>query len=676
MPDFIVDNKSWIKTVAGIDGADPAGASRRRPSGFSVLQRIALSVPRAWAPARRGLSSAASRLPPGVRHRLRRLLRLGRPDMGDIEREYPTWIALYDRIDDETRRAIMADIARMLDPPLISVLTPVFNPPPDHLSAAIRSVQDQFYPRWELCIADDASTDPAVIDILRHATERDHRIKLVQREQNGHISAASNSALRLATGQFVALMDHDDLLPPHALHEVAVNILSHPDVDIIYSDEDHIDDNGRRSHPYFKPDWNADLMLGHNLISHLGVYRRSLVEQIGGFRTGFEGSQDYDLALRIVAETRGERIVHIPKVLYHWRQGAGDLTFSEASHQRCVDNGRRAVQQFVRREHPAARVEPTPFVAGWTRVIYPVPDPAPLVSVVVSAAASVRMLATCIEQLRTRTDYPALEVLIAADDDTHLEAVVRDERVRRIARRQPRWTNQAAEEARGSLLLMLDPGLIPSGAGWLHEMVSHAVRPGVGAVGAKLLSPEGMVRQAGVVVGGRDVAFSPFLGRHRAQSGYFGHLQITRDVTAVSGKCLMVQRRAFLAVGGLDEVLSLTAFSDLDLCLKLAESGYRTVWTPYAELCLRHGPPQQHHLATQVERDAVCERWGHKLDADRYWSPNLSSDPSNIGLAFPPLTAVSLNRPATASAQRFNRAGSDEWAPPEQDATMSTGANV
>ena len=585
--------------------------------------------------------------------------------MGNIERDYPAWIALHDRVDDETRRAIMADIARMLDPPLISVLMPVFNPPPEHLLAAIRSVHEQFYPWWELCIADDASTDPAVIEALRNASERDDRIKLVRRQQNGHISAASNSALRLARGQFVALLDHDDLLPAHALHEVAASIIAHPDVDIIYSDEDHIDDDGRRSHPYFKPDWNADLMLGQNLISHLGVYRRPLVEHIGGFRTGFEGSQDYDLALRMVAETRGERIIHIPKVLYHWRQGAGDQTFSEASHQRCVDNGRRAVAQFVRRENNAARVEPTPFVAGWTRVVYPVPDPAPLVSVIVSAATPASTLAACIDRLLRRTDYPALEILTAAEDDTGVpaEAVARDDRVRRIAGGGPHWPNRAAEAARGSLLLLLDPALIPSGVGWLHEMVSQAARPGVGAVGAKLLSPKGLVRQAGIVLGGRGVAFTPFVGRHRAQSGYFGHLQITRDVTAVSGQCLMARRQAFLAAGGLDEVLSLTAFSDVDLCLKLAEGGYRTVWTPYAELCLCPGPAQQRGLATEFERAAarMRQRWGHRLDADRYWSPNLSSDPSDIGLAPPPPVAPSQS--TSGAADRSNPAASDEPMP-------------
>jgi GT2 family glycosyltransferase len=645
--DFVAESKSWVPPLSDTNSVEPPEALRLVSPRPTALRRIGRAIPRRWRPSVRSLSSVASHLPAGVRYRLHRLLGLSRPDMGDIERDYPAWIALYDRIDDDARRGILAQISRMRHSPLISVLMPVFNPPPEHLLAAIRSVQDQLYPCWELCIGDDASTDPAVTEILRNAARHDSRIKLERRERNGHISAASNSALRQATGSFLALLDHDDVLPPHALYEVATRIIAQPEVDIIYSDEDHIDDGGRRSHPYFKPDWNPDLMLGQNLISHLGVYRRALVEQIGGFRTGFEGSQDYDLALRVVAETRPERIAHIPKVLYHWRQGAADRTFSQASHDRCVQNGRRAVSEFVRHAQPDARIEAAPFVAGWTRVVYPMPEPAPLVSIIVSGPVSADALLCCVDSVLSQTDYPALEILIAADDASALPGrVARDSRVRRIAGHRPLWTNLAAEQAHGSLLLLLDPHLSPGGAGWLREMVSQAVRPDVGAVGAKLLCPDGTVRHAGTVVGGRHGAFTPFWGRQRAQNGYFGHLQLARDVTAVSGECLMVQRQAFLAVGGFDEILSLSAFGDVDLCLRLAEIGYRTVWTPYAELCVRDGAPRQGRPATQSKRatSRMRQRWGHDLDIDRYWSPNLASDPREVALAFPPRTGTSKGR--------------------------------
>jgi GT2 family glycosyltransferase len=589
--------------------------------------------------ARRGWSGTTAHLPAGLRYRLHHMVRMMGPDMGQIESNYRSWIDLYDRIDAVRRRAIMADIARMPDPPLISVVMPVFNPSPEHLLAAINSVQDQLYPWWELCIGDDASTDAAIAGILFEATERDHRIKLVRREENGHISAASNSALSLATGPFVALLDHDDMLPPHALHEVAARIVAQPGLDIIYSDEDHIDDGGNRSHPYFKPDWNPELMLGQNLISHFGVYRRSLIERIGGFRAGFEGSQDYDLALRMVAETQADRIAHIPRVLYHWRQNGSDRTFSEGSHDRCVENGRRAVVEFVRKSEQGARVEPAPLASVWTRVVYPVPVPAPLVSVIVSGPCSADVLVACIEGLVHRTDYPSLEILIPVDD---AEEVGLHELLAQRVRcdRDFSEINEAVQAAQGSLVLMLDPHLEPQNAGWLREMVSHAVRPGVGAVGAKLLSPAGTVQHAGIVVGGRDIAFMPFAGRQRTQAGYFGHLQLARDVTAVSSACMMVNRQAFLCSGGRDQALSFAAFGDVDLCLKFSGLGYRTIWTPYAELAIREGTRWESPQAPdcETEADLMRRRWGNALNADRYWSPDLSVESAEAVLAFPPRT--------------------------------------
>ncbi len=420
MHDALVENTSWVEFPSNIEVTDPQKAVRQPPANTSVLRRIATLVRRACAPvASRCLVDVPAFLPARLQFRLNRALNLTGPDMASIELDYPAWIQLYDRTNVEARRDIVADIARLEKPPLISVLMPVFDPSPEHLQAAIHSVRDQYYPWWELCIGDDASTKPVVAEILRREAAGDHRIKLVRRERNGHISAASNSALRLATGPFIALLDHDDVLPPHALYEVAVRIAAQPDVNILYSDEDRVDNEGRRSHPYFKPDWNPDLIRGQNLISHLGVYRRTLVEHVGGFRTGFEGSQDHDLALRIVAETRPEHIAHIPKILYHWRQGASDQTFSEAAYERCIVNSRRAVHEFVTQDQPEAKVAPAPVVPSWTRVIYSVPQPAPLVSVVMSGnTATDDVLFGCIDRLLRQTDYPALEILIAAETST------------------------------------------------------------------------------------------------------------------------------------------------------------------------------------------------------------------------------------------------------------------
>lgn len=650
MHEITRNKSSLIQTLSTLNIEEPRPASGHRPPAPGVLYRVGASIPRAWLPiAMRGLSGITTRLPDGLRNRLRRMVGILRPDMGTIERDYPAWIDRFDRIDAQAHHAIGARIARMADPPLISVVLPVYNPPPDHLMTAIRSVRDQIYPGWELCIADDASTDPAVIDVLKDAVAADRRIKLVRRESNGHISAASNSALRLASGLFVALLDHDDILPPHALYEVASRIAAQPDVDILYSDEDHIDHEGRRSHPYFKPGWNPELMLGQNLISHFGIYRRSLIEKIGGFRLGLEGSQDHDLALRAVAETAYDRIAHIPKILYHWRQGASDRTFSESARDRCVASGRKAIEAFLARQQPGATTAPAPFVPGWTRVVYPIPSPRPLVSVIVSGDNPTEVLLRCIDGLLNRTNYAPLEVLIAGRSDvpTMSSSLINDERVRLLTPRNSPL-NSAAEAAAGSLLLFLDPALAAGDPHWIAELVSHAVRADVGAVGAKLLCPEGTVSHAGLVLGGADVVFRPFVGSQHTQAGYFGHLQLTRAVSAVSGGCLMVRRQAFLDAAGFDENGLPPELADVGLCLTLTQSGLRHVWTPHAQLWSQREPAESATDSIEFRRAAgrMQKKWGARVASDPYWNPNLTPNPAETALAFPPLDQPTPERQA------------------------------
>ncbi|HEX2940295.1 MAG TPA: glycosyltransferase, partial [Rhodopila sp.] len=565
----------------------------------------------------------------GMRNRLYRLAGAMSREMGAIEQNYAAWIDRYDRVDGDTRRAIMARIAQMPRHPLISVLMPVYNPVPQYLQAAIHSVQDQFYPWWELCIADDASTDPAVVQVLQDAQAGDHRIRLVRREQNGHISIASNSALRLATGSFVALLDHDDILPPHALYEVAARILAQPDVDLLYSDEDHVGADGRRHHPYFKPDWDPELALGQNLVSHFGVYRRSLLERIGGFRPGFEGSQDHDLALRVAAETSPDRIGHIPKVLYHWRQGASERTFSEAAHNRCVLNARRAIQERI---GDGALATPAPHLPVWTRVVRPLPSPEPLVSVIIDASEAAALLPRCLDGLARLTSYRALDVIVTGEAPG---AVPAGYPVRTCASDS---LNAAAAMAEGSLLLLLNAALVPADPDWLREMASQAIRPEVGAVGAKLLARNGLVAHAGLVLGGRDIANFPFLGRRASESGYFGHLQLLRSVSAVSAACLMVRKQAFQEAGGLHETGLPSPLRDVDFCLKLSQMGCRNLWTPYASL-FRSSASAVVARDPAADRRAAAlmrQRWGSKLESDPYWNPNLAIGPGEMRLAFPP----------------------------------------
>ncbi len=569
----------------------------------------------------------------------------------DLERDYPKWIAQWDQLTDADITAITAHIAGMNAAPKISVVMPVFNPAPDHLRSAIRSVQNQIYPYWELCIADDASTDPAVIAILDQAATADERVRLVRHETNRHVSAASNSALALATGTFVALLDHDDELPRHALYEVAAELQRHPDADVIFSDEDRIDDRGQRSLPNFKPGWNPDLMLGQNLICHLGVYRLALLRLIGGFREGFEGSQDYDLALRAVARSAPARIRHIPAILYHWRQSSR-VSFSEALPMRCAANARAAVHDYLEGQGFHAKVVPVPAMERWTRVIWPIPDPAPLVSVIVPTRDHADMLKVCLNGVLNRTGYRNIEVLIADNDSVDAKTFAlfaqlqKDKRVRIIPSPGPfnysAINNRAVKEARGELILLLNNDIDVIGPDWLTEMVSQAVRPGIGAVGAKLLFRNGLIQHGGVLIGMSGVAGHLSLLMRDGNPGYLGQLALARDILAVTGACLLVRKAVFEAAGGLNEDALSVNFNDVDLCLRISEMGYLNLWTPYAKLYHLESASRGLDLAGEKlarrnrEVAWMQQRWGPLLKDNPDANPNLILDHPHYRLAFPP----------------------------------------
>jgi O-antigen biosynthesis protein len=264
-----------------------------------------------------------------------------------FDEEYADWISRYDSLGDDDREAIAVGLRGMANPPLISVIMPVYETPEPYLRAAIESVRQQLYPNWELCIADNASPSPHVRQVLEEFRRTDPRIKICYRSENGHISASSNSALGLAEGQFVALVDSDDILPEHALYVVAASIAAQPDLDLIYSDEDKITIEGRRFDPYFKPDWSPDLLLSQNVFSHLGVYRRRLVEEVGGFRLGYEGSQDYDLVLRASIRTSPDRILHLPYILYHWRAIPSSTAFNADAKPYALQAARKAIADHL-----------------------------------------------------------------------------------------------------------------------------------------------------------------------------------------------------------------------------------------------------------------------------------------------------------------------------------------
>jgi glycosyltransferase involved in cell wall biosynthesis len=579
-------------------------------------------------------------------------LRVG-TDLGptDLTR-YEEWIKVYDTLSPETLASQRERAARLAQPPRFSIVAPVFNTPERWLRRMIDSVREQTYPHWELCLADDASTEPHVHRILAEAAAADPRIRVASRTTNGHISAASNSALELATGEFVGLLDHDDELAPHALHEVSLVIARRPAADLIYSDEDKIDEDGRRFEPYFKPDWNPDLFLGQNYLSHFSVYRKALVREVGGFRVGYEGSQDWDLALRVTARSAADRIVHIPKVLYHWRAIAGStaLELSEKSYP--VEAARRALTDHFAAAGIAARLEPVP--GGHWRVVYPVPQPPPLVSIIIPTRNGLEHLRRCVESIRAHTDYPRYEIIIVdngSDDPATLAWLQQtaSDMIRVLPYPGPfnysAINNTAVRAARGEIVALLNNDLEVITPGWLTEMVAHTCREGIGCVGAMLYFPNDHIQHAGVVLGVGGVAGHAFRDFPRGTEGVFNRARLVQEFSAVTAACLVVRRSIYLSVGGLDETDLAIAFNDIDFCLKVRRAGFRNLWTPFAELyhheSASRGADDTPEKRTRFDREVevMLRRWGSELGADPAYNPNLTLERNDFSLAIPPRPA-------------------------------------
>jgi glycosyltransferase involved in cell wall biosynthesis len=556
----------------------------------------------------------------GILNRFRELVRRRR-----AESDYRRWIARH-RLTPQDRQNINDKIANFPRRPLLSVILPVYNVEEKWLRSCLDSVLRQLYENWELCIADDRSPAPHVRRILEEYAAGDKRIKVVFRSANGHISAASNSALELATGEFCVLLDHDDELTEDALFYLANELNDFPETTFMYSDEDMIDERGRRFYPKFKPDFSRDLFYSLNLITHLSAYRTDILRKIGGFRAGLEGSQDYDLALRFIEQTGEQQIRHIPRILYHWRAIEGSVALSSDEKPYAHERARAALREHFERTGKKATV--TRGLAQFHRVRYELPENPPKVSLVLSADNDSGNLAfdfaPTVIRFLDETAYPNIETILVCPGSPRNLYFSGDVRV--IFREnlsKAESLNQAVSESTGEILCFADLNLLPLSEDWLAELVSFAIQPEIGAVGGKVLAKNETVAAGPLVVGFDGLTGTAFRGLPNDADGNLFRARVVNNFSAVSASCLAVRRAFFEEIGGFDAVNLPDALFDADLCLRLGEQNLRIVFTPYAGL-IEIEKSSRPAKPGAAEKRYFGQKWRGAIERDPFFNPNLS----------------------------------------------------
>ncbi len=553
--------------------------------------------------------------------------------------DYYRWIHDFEEPDDDL---ISLKLLSFSYRPAFSILMPVFNTDPAELSAAIESVIGQSYSNWELCIADDFSSRTETRAVLdRFAAGQNPRIKIAYGTERGGISKTCNAAWQLATGDYVCFLDHDDTLSLHALAYLCEAIDRHPRADLIYSDEDKIDSKEKRFDPFFKPDWSPDLLLSENYICHLLVLKQDLARKIGHLNPDCDGSQDYDLILR--ACEQAAEIQHVPRVLYHWRATEGSTAITQENKQYALTAAQRALERHCARTGNGLTVVPTKIPGRW-RARYRIPSET-RVSIIIASGGKLDVLRANLDSLFSKTTYTDYEVAVI-DNSKHngIDSYIRELQALHKNVRYVDWRNKpfnysainnaAARECKSPLLLFLNDDTSVIEPGWLEAMVELAVRPDVGAVGAKLLYPDGRIQHAGVIMGLYDNCGHAFKGLDGSTSHYFDFPDVIRNVSAVTGACLMARSDVFWKAGGFDEVQFAVAFNDIDLCLKIGNQGFRVLYTPHAVL-------YHHEAFSKTSKDLVPHpeeveamrlKWESIINADPYYNPNLTRNDEDYSL--------------------------------------------
>jgi GT2 family glycosyltransferase len=566
------------------------------------------------------------RLVRGIRKRLPRSKRSGAP-----ANEYQEWF--------EAHRMKRADFARLREEsrifdyqPCISIVTPVFNTPLAWLEECAQSVLNQVYEKWEWLLIDDNSSDPELLKFLPELAARDERIVLKRIERRGGISAASNRGLELAKGDWIGFVDHDDVLEPDAVFQHVKWLQDHRDADLIYSDEDKLTEEGLDA-PIFKPDWSPDYFLSCNYICHFTIIRAEVLKQVGGFRSEFDGAQDYDLFLRII--DRSTRIDHIPRVLYHWRRSPASTADNIRRKPGSLETGRLALEAHLDRQAIRGHV-----TVDWRTHAYWIKRDlaeAKPISIIIPMRDRVELLERCIESITRETSYAPYEIVIVDNDSQTEEArrFLSTTKHRVLPYSGPfnfsAMNNFAAEQTESPWLLFLNNDTEVINGDWLTIMAEHIQRPEVGAVGPRLLYPDDTVQHGGVVLGVGGIAEHAFRGFPAEAPGVCRQLQVTRNYSAVTGACLLTRRDVFNKVRGFDEERLPVTFSDIDLCLKIRRAGYLIVYTPFARL-YHHESGTRRRSVEPMETGVMRERWAPILEYDPFYNPNLSRDRADFSL--------------------------------------------
>ncbi len=566
----------------------------------------------------------------------------------DHESSHLKWVENSERVDEEYRQEIIDEMATFSKRPLITVVIPSYNTPVDHLVTAIESVRAQIYPEWELCISDDNSTNPEIKTLIESYVAADARIKATFRDKNGGISVNTNDAISLATGEYLGFLDADDEISEFALFYVARELQSSTTLELIYSDEDKITGIGDRLEAYFKPSLSPELLLCKNYINHLTVVKTSTLRRLGGLRPEFDGAQDWDLQLRMLGEIRDDLTLskRIPRILYHWRSLPSSTSTGAGAKSYALEAGRRAVKSYLDSAVEGCEVVPTAGAKVINRVIFPIPESTPLVSVLITTAGGYSVVRACLDSLFGKTTYKNYEVILRIDSNvapssrtimyldsfaaTHRFSYYLNIRHANAGFNYSVAVNDLANRSNGDLLVFLNDDTEIIEGEWLNEMVSVLSVPGVGIVGAHLLYPNGQIQHGGVMVGMGGVAGHLYHLHKDGSHGYYNDLFALRNVGAVTGACLGVHRDIYLKVGGFNEERLGIAFNDTDFCLKVLAAGYRIVQDPYVRLVHKESITRGYEDTTAKQRrfdgekDYLRSTWKLYIEDDPFYNPNLS----------------------------------------------------